>query len=94
MTESKFLEFWCCWSANWYNGCSFTVIGNDTVRTVKDLCRIKDNYGKNLFKIYTEIKKITKECYFKDPKKKKLNRYKRAAVIAYAIIKSEPLEYL
>lgn len=90
MTQETFNEFWEKWSAVWYN--SATIEKNGTIVPVSELCAIKKNYAQVLCNRYLTIKSIVKDSYFRD-KSKKLSRYKRAAVIAYAINGASPLAY-
>ena len=90
MTQETFNEFWEKWSAEWYNNA--IIRKNGTIIPVSELCAIKKNYAKVLCKRYLTIKRIVKDSYFRD-KSKRLSRYKRAAVIAYAINGASPLAY-
>ena len=92
MEYGTFEKFWTAYSNQWYN---LTELPEGPVAS---LCKLKPNYVHDLYKRYELIKKIIKSSYFKninsDPRTCHLSRYKRAAVLTYAIIKSDPLEYL
>lgn len=92
MKKEKFQEFWKE-SANWYNSVNDTPILKNASIDIRDYCRLRDDCGEELYQAYGRVKQIVKDLYFKQPQKKKLNKYKRAAVIAYIINISEPLEY-
>lgn len=88
MKQETFIDFWNRSCEKWYAA--------ETVNNVPvaNLCKIKSNYGIVLYERYEIIKKNIKGSYFKHKKEKLfLNRYKRAAVIAYTIIGASPLEY-
>ena len=71
---------------------SAIICGNNSIN-VSDLCDLKDGIEDEIYSKYETIKRIVKETYFLDSKEKKINRYKRAAVIVQAIIMSSPLKY-
>jgi len=91
MKREKFIEFWNAWVGLWY--------ANAVVRTegeaipINTLCDIREKAGDDVFEMYRLIKRTAKEVYFKNPHVKRLNRYKRAAVIAYAVLQTNPLRY-
>lgn len=60
---------------------------------VSDLCQFKENAETIVYKNYLVLKDYVKEKYFinEDKGEVVLNRYKRAAVMAYTIIKSDPI---
>ena len=89
MQQSLFVYFWENWSSRWYNS---EIKIDEKPTPIAELCSIKPNYGPVLYRRYSLIKEIVKESYFRNTEKK-LSRYKRAAVIAYAINESSPLEY-
>lgn len=89
MKFDKFNDFWTQWSNTWY---STTIKRGDQEIAVKDLCTIKADYGRILYERYNRIKSIVKESYFGGTTKK-LSRYKRAAVIAYAVNGASPIVY-
>ena len=65
---------------------------------VSELCCFSDNCANHIYKNYELIKQVIKDAYFKnsngdDLKICRLSRYKRAAVLTYAIIKSAPLVF-
>ncbi len=90
MTQTTFHEFWAKWSSAWYN--SATIELNGTREPVADFCKLKPDYDHILNQHYQLIKQIVKDSYFKDTVKL-LSRYKRAAVVAYAINGASPLIY-
>lgn len=59
---------------------------------VSELCTIKPNYAEKIYAYYESTKQLVKELYFASTEKK-LSKYKRAAVIAFIILQSDPLEY-
>ncbi len=91
MKLDKFEEFWTKWSSEWYENAKYH---NDAgiECPVREICEIKEGYHKELFDRYEKIKAVTKKAYFSDDTKR-LNRYKRAAVLAYAINGASPLLY-
>lgn len=95
MQEAKFSKFWDSWVKDWYE-CTMVSI-NGEQKPVDTLCSIKEDYTSVVFDMYNHIKETTKRFYFKDTGTPKnpchLSRYKRAAVLTYAIIKTEPLIY-
>lgn len=96
MKYEKFNDFWSQWTEKWYQTATITVDGK--VVPVKDLCTFKKNYTSKVYKKYNSIKTIIKDSYFKNVLPDNtaschLSRYKRASVITYTIIKSEPLNY-
>ena len=94
MTEAKFIELWNGTVARWI-GDSFILIDNEVERTVSfsDVCSVKNDVVHRIYQNYEHVKSIVKKLYFKD-KTKRISKYKRAAVIIYAIIAGQdPLEY-
>lgn len=97
MRKEKFREFWAEWVNSWYQ--TTTILTSDGKTHVRQLCRVKNDYSGIVFDTYDHIKAITKESYFKnkwnpdEPNRLHLSRYKRAAVLTYAVIKTEPLLY-
>lgn len=89
MTDEKFESLWSKWSNLWYENA--TCVVNEEDVPVRNLCTIDLNNSSKLHKNYETIKNVVKDCYFKEPSEKKLNRYKRAAVIAYTIIVTDPI---
>lgn len=89
MTQETFRDFWGKWSLEWYN----SKIDLDGKRVpVAELCELKPDCDHILNQHYQLIKQIVKESYFKDVTKL-LSRYKRAAVVAYAVNGASPLIY-
>lgn len=89
MTQETFHDFWGKWSVKWY---ASSIVLNGIKTPIASLCELKQDYDRILNERYQRIKRIVKDCYFKDPNKL-LNRYKRAAVVAYAINEASPLHY-
>ncbi len=89
MQQNLFINFWDSWSARWY---ASKIKINEKTTPVSKLCSIKPECGYILYQHYSLIKQIVKDSYFRNTEKK-LSRYKRAAVIAYAINGFSPLEY-
>lgn len=63
-------------------------------KTFSDLCRFKNDAENKVYINYLSLKKYVKEKYFIDQDEEDviLNRYKRASVLAYTIIKSNPIK--
>lgn len=96
MKKNKFVELWDNLTAEWFENTVIKVDGK--VVPVRDLCSIRKNYAGRVHKNYELIKKVVKDSYFKNVdgdnlETCRLSRYKRAAVLTYAIIKSTPLVY-
>lgn len=89
MKKDIFCEFWNKWSSEWYKA-NIEVDGR--LVPVADFCELVSNYGDVVYNYYETIKQIVKDSYFKDTSKR-LSRYKRAAVVAYAINEASPLRY-
>lgn len=92
MTKEKFVELWDGAAKEWLDD---EFIDKTSGKPLKPsaLCSIKKDACDRIYKNYTQVKDIVKNLYFKD-KDIRINRYKRAAVIIYAVIAGEnPLEY-
>lgn len=89
MTQETFHTFWGKWSLEWYNS---NIELNGIRVPVAQLCELKPDYDRILNQHYQLIKQIVKDSYFKDTSKL-LSRYKRAAVVAYAVNEASPLIY-
>lgn len=91
MNQQTFQLFWNMWSTNWLQT---QYVEPDHIR-VSDLCRIRPDYDKVLYVQYASIKDTVKKIYFQREQGKdiRLNKYKRAAALAYAINRSNPLVY-
>lgn len=89
MTRRQFELFWEATSQQWYN---YATVSN--MCNVSEYCSIKDNIVDTLYHYYTSIKNVAKESYFKNPAEDHLSRYKRAAVMAYAILLANPIEII
>ena len=92
MTFETFNNFWEQCSDKWLLSASF-LDENNNVRQVSDICKLKDNYVRIIYHNYTEIKNIIKRNYYHEVSYATINRYKRAAVLVYAIILTDPLKY-
>lgn len=90
MKKSTFGEIWNYWAEDWLKSGTLCVNNADT--PVSSLCSLREDYGSIVCKRYLKIKEIIKDAYFSDSSKR-LSRYKRAAIVAYAINGSNPLEY-
>ena len=90
MELAKFRELWNKWSLKWLKT-AIEIDGKE--KTIACLCRLNEDAVDAVYKNYNIIKDVMKDTYFRQVSQTppKLNRYKRAAVIAYAIIKSDPL---
>lgn len=94
MKFSQFSKFWSEATHSWLTTASLPDPNNDEqVLFVRDLCTIKESYSRIMYHNYEAIKKVVKMNYFDSEANSALSRYKRAAVIIYATIKSDPIEY-
>lgn len=104
MKKEKFLEFWNGAVDKW-NDATFSLKKDNDDKNNKDdkektqiikynaVCSIKPNAAARIYQNYLNIKQLVKKLYFKE-EFKKISRYKRAAVIIYAVIVGEdPLIY-
>ena len=96
----KLETFRCLWDANinkWLH--STIVAANGETTEISMLCKVSDKIeGKNtvdyVHSVYEKLKSNVKKYYFNsynDDADTHLSRYKRAAVITYAVILSNPL---
>lgn len=97
MRRDKFNEFWVKLAQEWYT--TTTVEVENKHVPVAELCTFRDNCPQLVYENYEFIKTVTKEFYFKnldnlENKPCRISRYKRAAVLTYAIIKSNPLIFV
>lgn len=90
MKKSTFGAIWNYWAEDWLKSCNLCINNVDT--PISSLCSLKEGYGSIVCKRYLKIKEIIKDAYFSDSGNR-LSRYKRAAIVAYAINGSDPLEY-
>lgn len=90
MKDSTFSEIWDKWAVDWLQ--NQTIDSNGTRIPVSSLCALKKNYDNVICKRYLKIKEIIKDAYFRE-EGKLVSRYKRAAIIAYAINGAAPLTY-
>lgn len=94
MKFSQFSKFWSESTKSWLETASLPNPNNaEQVLFVSDICTIKKEYSRVMHHNYEAIKKIVKTNYFDSEAKTSLSRYKRAAVIIYATIKSDPIDY-
>lgn len=89
MKKEVFCAFWDKWSSEWYKA-KIEVDGQSV--PVAELCELVPGCEHVIHDYYETIKQIVKDSYFKDTSKL-LSRYKRAAVVAYAINEASPLNY-
>lgn len=90
MTAATLKSLWNMYANQWVKNTQIKVDGQDT--SISDLCSVKTDYYKVLLKRYNRMKAVVKEAYF-GTNIKHVNRYKRAAILAYVISTAEPLEY-
>lgn len=92
MTREKFVEFWNGAVAEWLESDLDDKASGKKLK-INTLCSVKENVCHRIYKNYSQIKDVVKKLYFKD-KDIRISRFKRAAVIVYAIIAGEdPIEY-
>lgn len=91
MMIEKFERFWNLYSNEWIDNA--TLKENGSIHSVSEYCTIKPNCVHELYDTYCEIKRILKKRYYAGINPL-LNRYRRAAALAYAINEYAPLEYL
>lgn len=86
MERKTFQILWSKYAVLWLK----TKIGN---KTVSDLCQFDEDAEERVYKNYLSLKNYVKEKYFISEERSEvvLSRYKRAAVMAYTIIKTNPL---
>ena len=92
MKRAKFLKFWSSSTKEWIKTAKYTDVTNSE-HPVSEICNIKANYAGIMFHNYSEIKELVKQNYFKDDVHRSVSRYKRAAILMYTIIKSDPIVY-
>lgn len=92
MKKETFDTFWNLWTAEWLKG-TFKYKADD--KQIVSLCRIKSKAGGAVFDEYEKMKETVKFAYFYPlgDDDVKINRYKRAAVLSYLVLKSNPLIY-
>lgn len=90
MKISQFNRIWEASSKKWLDGVKCEIDGK--VYKVSQFCTIKKNYGSTLHKRYEKSKRNAKDLYFYS-EDHLLNKYKRAAVLAYVISSASPIEY-
>lgn len=96
MKKDKFAQFWNITANEWLkNGIvsKHDDENGDQEFKIKELCSFKPDCDNILYKNYTSLKKLLKDAYYSCPEKCKLSTYKRAAVLAYTVIVSDPLVY-
>lgn len=90
MMIDKFEQFWNLYSKEWFDNA--TLKENGSIHAVSEYCTIKPDCVHELYDTYCEIKRILKMRYYAG-RNPLLNRYRRAAALAYAINECAPLEY-
>ena len=90
MKIEKFEQFWNLYSDEWLNNA--TLKDNGDIHHVSEYCIIKPDCVHELYDTYCEIKYILKKRYYAGINPL-LNRYRRAAALAYAVNEYAPLEY-
>lgn len=90
MKRASLKALWDKYSDDWLNNETISV--NNEAVPVKEICSIKKDYDIILLKRYNRMKAVVKDTYF-GTDVKHVNRYKRAAILAYVISSAEPLEY-
>lgn len=90
MRKDKFAELWNHWSKEWVENAMVTV--NGIPMRVSQFCSVKKSIEGNLWRRYEESKRRVKELYFYGSGKR-INKYKRAAVLTYVISSAIPLDY-
>lgn len=92
MKKSVFDDFWKLWTNEWLK-CSFKY-KEDEHKQINSLCHIKPEAGEAIYGRYCKMKETVKSSYFYPLSDDvKINRYKRAAVLSYVVLKSDPLIY-
>lgn len=100
MRVDNFAKLWDGSVKEWLDS-SFTYLEKDELtddyicRTIKvaDVCSIKETACVRIYNNYDNLKRLIKSLYFKKDDKL-ISRYKRAALIIYAVIAGEdPLNY-
>lgn len=93
------MAFWKQWSKKWYQTtvCYSSERPQDKI-PVQKKCKLKKNYTSVIHTNYESAKATAKKLYFRnatrDEEAKRISKYKRAAVLTYAVMKSEPLIYI
>ncbi len=90
MKKEKFVELWDKYAPQWYEKAVVHVDG--CTHQVSEYCEVKDEYGEFLYETYEDIKHVTKKLYF-ESEENRVNRFKRAAILMYAINIADPLLY-
>lgn len=94
MQSDRFWVLWDTWSRQWYENaqCPIPGKGNNIVyKPVSTICEIKKKAFSLVYDRYEIIKNTVKDLYFKQKEDNRINRYKRAAAIAYAVVLANPL---
>ena len=90
MTKEKFSALWTKWSEEWYTHAVCDVEGE--YFPVSKFCTIREGILDELLEHYNEAKENVKDIYFYH-EDNRLNKFKRAAVLAYVISSATPLIY-
>ena len=95
MKNETFDKFWNACFLTWMERTTVQAHAAGSVVDVKSLCRFTDTAFDDVFSAYNRVKKIAKDIYFKNKDSRgeyvHLNRYKRAAVMTYAVLLADPL---
>ena len=90
MKQATIKLLWDKYATEWHTKDKVNIDGK--LIPVSDLCTLKKNYEKILLQRYEKMKEIVKQSYFAT-NIKHVNRYKRAAILAYVISSAEPITY-
>lgn len=96
MKKETFNKLWNASFEFWMENADTQKSCDDEKVAVKSLCCFSKSAKEDVFTSYNHIKRIAKDIYFKNKSDSgefvHLNRYKRAAVLTYAVITANPLE--
>lgn len=90
MNINKFKEMWELWSVEWHSHATCVVNGKSEY--VSKYCEVNFEIYTQLYTSYEKAKDSIKDLYFYESGKL-LNKYKRAAVLAFVINSASPLVY-
>ena len=96
MKEKKFNEFWAATAFEWYDNGFVVQHDTETGRIeipIKDLCSFKPHCEKDLYNNYMSLKHVLKDAYYMHPQTSKLSLFKRASVLSYTVLLTDPLVY-
>lgn len=89
MTEKTLASLWELWANDWHE--KYTVTVGENKVAVSQYCTLKQNYADVVFSQYSAILNKFKSLYLKE--NMNVSRYKRAAILAFAVCKAQPLVY-